>query len=132
MHELSIALGMIDEVARIALDNNARKVVTVKLKVGKRSGIVIDSLKFAFDAVKLEYPLLSSTAMIVEEVPLTYTCNHCKNTFSPQRTCLPIGRSAEADKTYEMYLVCCPECKSYNLKLLSGEEMHIESLEVEV
>lgn len=59
MHELSIAMGMVDEITRIARENNARKVITVKLKIGKMSGIVIDSLRFTFDAAKLEYPLLN-------------------------------------------------------------------------
>lgn len=120
MHEVSIALGMIDEVTRIAQENNAKKVITVNLKIGKMSGIVTDSLKFVFDAIKIEYPVLSSTAISIEEVPLVYECNDCKNTFSPQ------------DETYEKYFPCCPGCKSYRLTLLSGEEMHIENLEVEV
>lgn len=115
MHELSIAMGMIDELTRIARQNNARKVITVKLKIGKMSGIVIDSLRFAFDAAKLEYPLLNSTEIFIEEVPLIYECNNCKNNF----------------KTDDIYFPSCADCKSYNLKILSGEELHIENLEVE-
>ena len=117
MHEVSIAMGMIDELMRIAQKNNARRVVTVKLKIGKMSGIVTDSLKFAFDAVKLEHPLLCSTAILIEEVPLLYECNNCKNTFSPQD---------------ESPFPSCPNCESYSLKIISGEEMNIENMEVEV
>ncbi len=115
MHELSIALGMIDELTRIARENNAKKVTYVKLKIGKMSGIVTDSLRFVFDAAKLEYPLLDSAAIFIEEVPLIYECNDCQNTF-------------EAD---DIYFQSCPECKSYHLKILSGEEMNIENLEIE-
>ncbi len=120
MHELSIAMGMIDELTKIAGRNNARKITTVKLRIGKMSGIVIDSLTFAFDAVKLEYPLLSSAAILIEEVPVRYECNDCKNTFSPQ------------DESDGVYFPSCPRCDSYNLKLLSGEELNIENLEIEV
>ena len=116
MHELSIALGMADELTRIARENNASKVVTVNLRIGKMSGIVTDSLKFAFDSIKFEYPVLSSTEVLIEEVPLKYECNKCKKTFT-------------AD---EPYFSSCPECKSQDLKLLSGEEMQIENLKVEV
>ena len=115
MHEVSIAIGMVDELVRIARENNARKITTVSLKIGRMSGIVVDSLKFAFDAVKLEHPLLSSAEMQIEEVPLVYECNSCKNVFQPDET----------------YFPSCPECKSYSLKLLSGEEMDIANLEVE-
>lgn len=116
MHEVSIALGMIDEVMRIARENNAKKVTSVNLKIGKMSGIVTDSLKFAFDAIKLEHPLLSGSEILIEEIPLKYECENCKKSF----------------KTDDVYFPSCPECKSYSLKILSGEEMNIENLEVEV
>ncbi len=116
MHEVSIAFGMIDEVTRIARENNAKKVTSVNLKIGKMSGIVTDSLKFAFDAIKLEHPLLIDSEILIEEIPLIYECKNCKNSF----------------QTDEIYFPACPECKSYSLKLLSGEEMNIEKLEVEV
>ncbi len=116
MHEVAIALGMVDELKRIALENNATKINNVKLKIGKMSGIVTDSLQFAFDAVKLEHPLLVDTEVFIEEIPLTYECNDCKVTFG-------------AD---DIYFPSCPECKSNNLKLISGEEQDIENVELEV
>lgn len=115
MHELSIAMGMINELTRVAKENNAKKVLTVNLKIGKMSGIVTDSLKFVFDAIKLEYPVLSTTEILIEEVPLMYKCNDCNNAFET-----------------DTYFPSCLGCKSYNLKLLSGEELDIENLEVEV
>ncbi len=116
MHEVSIALGMVDELSRIAGENNAKKITFVKLKIGKMSGIVTDSLKFAFDAIKLEHPLLSSAEIFINEVPLMYQCNDCDYTF----------------ETDDIYFPSCSKCNAYNLKLISGEEQHIESVEVEV
>lgn len=116
MHEVSIALGMVDELFRIAKENHAEKITLVKLKIGKMSGIVTDSLKFAFDAIKLEHPLLSETEIVIEEVPLVYECNDCHVSFNAE----------------DIYFPACAECGSNNLKLVSGEEQHIESVEVEV
>lgn len=116
MHEVSIALGMADELQKIAEGNNAKKILNVKLKIGKMSGIVIDSLMFAFDAVKLEYPFMSSAEILVEEVPITYKCNDCEMTFN----------------TDDMYFQSCKNCNSYSLALISGEEQHIENVEIEV
>lgn len=116
MHEVSIALGMVDELFRIAKENHANKITLVKLKIGKMSGIVTDSLKFAFDAVKLEHPLLSEAEIVIEEVPLVYECNDCHASFNAEN----------------IYFPTCAECGSRNLKLVSGEEQHIESVEVEV
>ncbi len=116
MHEVSIALGMLDELFRIAQENHAIKITRVKLKIGKMSGIVTDSLKFAFDAVKLEHPLLSQAEIVIEEVPLVYKCNDCHVSFNAA----------------DIYFPACPECGSGNLQLVSGEEQHIESVEVEI
>jgi hydrogenase nickel incorporation protein HypA/HybF len=126
MHELSIAMGMVDELIRIAQDNNAKRVVTVRLRIGKMSGIVTDSLEFAFDVIKSEYPLLSDTRIVIQEVPLIYECRMCKNTFSPQDETNFTGASRE------IRFPSCPRCESYNLDLISGEEMDIENVEVEV
>jgi hydrogenase nickel incorporation protein HypA/HybF len=116
MHEVSIVMGMIDELTKIAQKNNARKVVNVKLKIGALSGVVTDSLRFAFDAIKCQYPLLTNTEILIEEVPLLCECRDCNDTF----------------KSGDGYFPSCPECKSHNVKLISGEELHMETLEIEV
>jgi hydrogenase nickel incorporation protein HypA/HybF len=116
MHEVSIALGMIDEISKIAQKNNAKKINSIHLNIGRMSGIVTDSLEFAFEALKPDYPLFSSATIFIQEVPLVYECNSCKKRF----------------KTDDIYFPSCPACNSYYLNMLSGEEMNIGSLEVEV
>ena len=116
MHEVSIALSMVNELASIAKENNAKYIIAVNLRIGRSSGIVTDSLKFAFDAIKLENPLISSAEIVIEEVPLKYECKECKECF-------------ELDS---IHFPSCPFCKSYKLKLLSGEEMDITNVELEV
>ena len=116
MHEVSIALGLIEELLRIAGENNAKNVIKVKLKIGEMSGIVTDSLMFAFDAIKIEHPLLSNAEILIEEVPLIYGCNVCGRTFQTEGAAFP----------------SCPDCNSYKLKIISGEEQNIENVEVDV
>jgi hydrogenase nickel incorporation protein HypA/HybF len=116
VHEVSIALGMVDELTRIARENNAVKVIAVNLKIGKLSGIVTDSLQFAFDAVKLEHPLLSSSELLIEEVPLICECKDCGKGFNTDDTFFP----------------SCPGCGSFALKVISGEEMDIANMELEI
>ncbi len=116
MHEVSIVLGMIDELSRIANENEAKSISLVTLKIGKLSGIVTDSLKFAFDAVKLEHPFISSAEILINEIPLVYQCNACKNDFEAE----------------DIYFPNCTNCKSNDLILVSGEEQHIESVELDV
>ena len=116
MHEVSIALGMVVELTRIARENDAKKITSVKLRIGKMSGIVTDSLKFAYDAIKLEHPVMSSAEILINEVPLVYQCNEFNTIF----------------ETDDIYFPACRNCESYNLRIISVEEQHIENLEVEV
>lgn len=116
MHEVAIAMGMVDELLRIGRENNAKRITGVSLRIGKMSGIVTDSLKFAFDAVKLEHPVLLTAEMVINEVPLVYECNTCERSFNSDNFHFPT----------------CPECSSYDLKLISGEEQDIENVELEV
>jgi len=107
---------MIDELGRIARENNAKYITGINLRIGRGSGIVTDSLRFAFDAIKLENQLISSSEIVIEEVPLRYECNLCKGSF----------------ETEDIRFPSCPHCKSHSLKLLSGEEMDIVNVELEV
>jgi hydrogenase nickel incorporation protein HypA/HybF len=107
---------MVDELGRIARENNASRITAVRLKIGRRSGIVVDSLRFAFDAVKLDYPLLRETRILIDEVPSIFRCNEC-------------DRSFEND---DIYFPSCPACSSFNLTVISGEEQHIANVELEV
>jgi hydrogenase nickel incorporation protein HypA/HybF len=116
VHEVSIALGMVDELVRIAVENNARQVTAVSLRIGRSSGIVTDSLKFAFDSVKLDDPLISSAELLIEDIPLRYECSNCDRSFEMETMLFP----------------SCPDCGSYSLKLLSGDEMDIAHMELEV
>ena len=116
MHEVSIALGMVDELIKIANANDATKINSVKLKIGKMSGIVTDSLIFAFDAVKLEHSLLANATVVIEEIPIVCKCGDCNISFEIDEMCFP----------------SCSNCESLNVQLISGEEQHIENVELEV
>lgn len=116
MHELSIALSIADEIIRIADENKAKRILTANLKIGRGSGIVMDSLRFALDIVKGQYPILSPTRIEIDEIPLVYRCNNCYEEF----------------ETDDIYFPRCPICNSYELNLISGEEMEIKDIEIEV
>jgi hydrogenase nickel incorporation protein HypA/HybF len=116
VHEVSIALGMVDELIKIANENKATKINSVKLKIGKMSGIVTDSLIFAFDAVKLEHSLLSDAEIVIDEIPTICECEDCNTSFEIDNMCFP----------------ACSNCESLNVKIISGEEQHIENVELEV
>ncbi len=116
MHEMSLVMSMMNSLDQIAERENASRITKVRVKIGKMSGVVIDSFKLAFEALKMENPMTKNAELIVEEVPLIYECIDCGERF----------------KTDEIYFPECPKCGSLNLKTISGEELEITNVELEV
>ncbi len=116
MHEASLAVGMLEKITEIAKKENAKKVLKVRVKIGKLSGVVVDSFKFAFDATKKEFLFTENAVLEIEEVPAVYRCFDCGKKF----------------ETETAYFPECPECKSLNVTILSGEELQVVDLEIDV
>ncbi len=116
MHETSIAMGLLQSLDELAEKEKAKKITKVRVKIGKLSGIVVDSFVFAFDALKREFPKIASAELEVEEVPIEYKCLDCGKVFEVE----------------SVYFPECPECGSLNVKLLKGEELDVVDVEIEV
>ena len=66
MHELSIALSIIDGVTEELEERGRPKLHAVHLRVGRLSGVVADALLFAYDVACVETPLAGSRLVIAE------------------------------------------------------------------
>ena len=116
MHETSIALSLLNSLSELAEKERAKEVTKVRVRIGKLSGIVVDSFVFAFNALKPNYPKLGRAELLVEEVPSRYRCLDCGNEFEVET----------------IYFPECTRCRSVNLKLISGEELEVVDVEIEV
>jgi hydrogenase nickel incorporation protein HypA/HybF len=67
MHELSIALSIIDGVTEEAEQHGGGPVRSVHLRLGKLSGVVREALLFAYDQA-CEGTLLAGSELRIEEV----------------------------------------------------------------
>src|SRR5438067_2169607 len=94
MHELSIALSIVDLVAEEAQRQGAR-VVAVHLKLGPLSGVVRDALVSAYGLAREGTPL-ERAELVVEEVPVVAYCPLC----AVERTLASVQE------------LCCPACGS--------------------
>ncbi len=115
MHEASIALALLEELDRLAEEHEASKVVKVRLRVGRLSGVVVDCLVFAFDAAKESFYRSRYAEIEVEEVPIRYRCRQC-------------GCEFEVD---DFIFPSCDKCSSLDLELICGEELDIAEVEFE-
>ena len=116
MHETSIAMGLLESLEEVAKREDAKRVLKVKVKVGKLSGIVLDSFVFAFNALKGQREKLKDTELVVEEVPIRYRCRDCGEVFECE----------------SVYFPECPKCGSVKLELISGQELEVVNAELEV
>ncbi len=117
MHETSMAMGFLTSLVETVKKENAKEVKRVRVKIGKLSGIVVDSFEFAFDTLKEEFPETRNAKLEIEEIPLIYRCKDC-------------GHEFEADSL--VYFPECPKCGSVNLEIASGEELKVVDVELEV
>src|SRR5262249_10748285 len=76
MHELSIALGIVDVAAEEAERHGAIRVVAVRLRLGPLAGVVKEALLSAYELAREGTPLEGSR-LDVEEMPLVAYCPAC-------------------------------------------------------
>lgn len=114
MHELTIAQNICDIVKRELEDiDGIKEVRKIRVKVGKLSGVVPDSLNFCFGFVSEGTPM-EGASLEIEEIPVEVECNRCGDRFSLQEP-----------------LFVCPGCGSGDLGILAGQELLLQSIEVE-
>ena len=110
MHELAIA----DSVVRIASRHaDGRRVTKVHLKVGHLRQVVPSALDFSFELVAQGTPVEGAT-LEMEEVPAKGRCRACG-----------------AQSRLKSFPLQCKACGALDLDLIAGEELYVESLEME-
>jgi hydrogenase nickel incorporation protein HypA/HybF len=113
MHELSIALSIVDLAEEEARKANAVTISKVDVEIGTMAGIDPDSLLFAWDSVVQGTMAQQSTLVI--------------HTIDAEAHCLECGKDFPA----EHFFVQCPHCSSYRYQIIKGKELRISSLIVD-
>lgn len=113
MHELSIAQSLLQIALRECLASGHQRIDSVRIRIGKASGIMSDALLFAFDAIK-EGTGASAARLEIEEVPVGGTCGSCGGSFTVE----------------EEFVLCCPLCSAAEFRISAGRELDIVDMEV--
>ena len=110
MHELAIA----ESVVRIAERHaDGRRVTKVYLKVGHLRQVVPSALAFGFELVAQETPV-EGAELVLKGVPATGKCRACGS-----------------ESRLESFPLQCKACGGFDLEIVAGEELYVESLEIE-
>jgi hydrogenase nickel incorporation protein HypA/HybF len=114
MHELSIALGIVD----IAQEESDRRggvaVLAVHVKLGPLSGVVKEALTSAYELAR-EGSAVAQSRLVIEETALVIHCPRCE-------------MDAAVPSVYEM---CCPRCGTPSGDVVCGRELEVTALEIQ-
>ncbi|HLV87145.1 MAG TPA: hydrogenase maturation nickel metallochaperone HypA [Candidatus Sulfotelmatobacter sp.] len=112
MHELSIAMGIVDAALDEAQQRHVQ-VSAVHLRLGALSGVVKDALLFSWEVACQDTPL-QGAQLLVEEIPVVAFCPNCKE----HRTLASIQE------------FICPDCGSPTGDITQGKELEVFAIEV--
>jgi hydrogenase nickel incorporation protein HypA/HybF len=113
MHELSVAMSILDGVTRSARARGLDRVTAVHLRVGAMSGIAPEALSFSWELAAAE-TLAAGSTLHIENVPVAVFCERCEAERSPAP-----GSG-----------LVCPACGAPAPRILRGRELHVVAMEV--
>jgi hydrogenase nickel incorporation protein HypA/HybF len=112
MHELSIAMSLLDVAAEEAERRNVQ-VVAIHLRLGPLSGVVKEALLSAYELAR-EGSELADAKLVIVESPIVAWCPACQ--------CEQRIETAQR--------ICCPACNSPTPEIRQGRELEVIGLEV--
>lgn len=112
MHELSIALSMIEEIEDQVEKHGGAPVEAVYVRIGVLSGVDTQALRFAYELACEGTPLASSR-LEIETVKLLLYCPQCATTHTP-----------------DPQHILCPRCVTPEQEILEGRELEVRALEL--
>ena len=112
MHEI----GLMQELLEISLAQaraaGAERIETIVLRVGALSGVVPESLEFAFQCLARD-TLAQDAKLEIEPVPVLCFCPDCQREFQPEGAHF-----------------ACPDCGRASAEIRHGQELELVSLRV--
>lgn len=113
MHEMSLAMGVLQIDEEAARAQHFRRVRSVLLEIGELSMVEAEAMRFCFDAVS-RGTLAEGAVLNVVEVAGQGLCFNCNMT-------VPLAALYDP----------CPACGGHPVQATGGTEMRVKELEVE-
>ena len=113
MHELSLAMSVKEIVEEAAKSNGSTKVNEVNIVVGSFSSVVPDALEFAMEVAK-KGTVFENAKINIRTEKAVVNCSEC-------------GKDTEI----EDYIFKCASCGSGAVRVITGDRMYVESIDIE-
>jgi len=115
MHEVTVCDSLLDLVEETARKHGAKQVISVRVRIGEISGVVPELLLHAFEVLAPERQLTRKASLVMDRVKPLARCEACGKDFEPTD-----------------YIFICPACGSGKTKLIAGDELSLDRIEMEV
>ncbi len=113
MHELPVTESILGIAQKHALQAHAARVTDVYIVMGRLASIVDDSVQFYWDFVSKD-TICAGAKLHFQRIPAQMTCLECGSVYKLDGDLTP-----------------CPKCGSAQVKITSGEEFWVDSIEIE-
>lgn len=114
MHEPSLVQNMFDIIEKDILNDRVEKLVKIIVELGPLSNVEPVLLIGAFDIMK-RGTVFDGSVLEIERTESEVKCTHCGKVYQPES--IPFQ---------------CPDCDQFGGQLLSGDEIIIKKIEMEV
>ena len=112
MHEQSLVRNLLRQVDQIRRDNDAERIVEVRMEMGPLSGVEPSLLASAFDQLGCE-DTVKSASLVIDQVELLAECGSCSEQFEVRG-----------------FYFRCPLCGG-NVKVIRGDQLQLVSVSLE-
>jgi hydrogenase nickel incorporation protein HypA/HybF len=114
MHELSIAMSIVEMAEEESEQRGGARVNAVYLKLGALAGVVKAALLSSYE-IACEGTGLQGSRLLIEEIPIVVHCPQC---LAP--------RTLDSPQWF-----VCPECKGPVSEVIQGRELQVYALELQ-
>ncbi|HLA97299.1 MAG TPA: hydrogenase maturation nickel metallochaperone HypA [Anaerolineales bacterium] len=113
MHELPVTESILEIALRHAGEAQAKRITDLYLVIGQLSSIVDDSIQFYWDIIARD-TIAEGARLHFRRIRTRMKCQECNLEYEPQNS-----------------EFACPECSSYRVQIVAGNEFFMDSIEVE-
>lgn len=113
MHEMGIAAEVLRLACKEAAAAGAQRIVGLELRVGRWSGVEVESLRFAISALSDE-TAAEGARLEIDVIEPRFRCPRCEKGY-----------------TAKTHFEACPECGALGGVLTAGDEMTLVQIEVD-
>lgn len=113
MHEMSLAMNIVELAETAARDDHANAITRIDIEVGELAGVTLDALEFSL-SVAIQATMAESAELNIQFVKGSARCKNCNHTFH-----------------LEQLWAVCPECADIRFEILAGQELKVNSIDIE-